>query len=411
MKKVMSEFECSCGINKRDRKPAQGQRNIRLAMCLVASILSLGVVQYAAAQTSATTANPAAGPGNVIVHGQFGGIIFGFDIDPNGGNGILSEAVEQSDGTIIAAVETFDPTTGNIIKVVSKTQTQDDFVTLGITATSVGLVEREHVTSTGVQRTFNVLNPVGSNKFTGRWTPPIDQQHVISEVSRAAGSPNVAVYAVDTGSTFHPMVFSSNVAANTFSSAIPMLDNDFNFEQAPELAYNNVTNQAVLGHQRNSQFIVPPMVGTLDLKNGKFIKFSGLGLGVINGIAVDPQDNIACTTTSFDAAVQFYTLSTKKGVSVPMPGNPDDSLFAGQHITYDAVNKLFLVAQPFSSTSTGSSIQVYDTKGNFIESVDGLNFSGESNVIPVHIAINPRTRTGYVDGPDTDDTDIQSFNY
>jgi hypothetical protein len=150
----------------------------------------------------------------------------------------------------------------------------------------------------------------------------------------------------------------------------------------------------------------------MDLATGKFSKFTGLGLGVINGIAVDPQDGIACTTTSFDASVQFYTLATKKGVSVRLPNADENSLFAGQHIVYDSVNKLFLVAQPFSSSaSSGSSIQVYDTKGNFVESVDGLSFFGTGNVIPVHIAINPNKRTGFVDGPNTDDTEIQSFSY
>lgn len=363
-------------------------------------------------ESSAVQANPLAGAGSVVVHPQFGGIIFGFDIDPNGGEGILTEANEQSEGSIIAAVETFDPTTGKIIKVVSKTQTQDDFVTLGITGTSVGLVEREHVVSPfNVQRTYNLLNPVGANKITGKWTPPIDQQHVINEVSRVDNNPSVAVYAVDTSGKARPLVFTSNVAANTFSKTFAVLDIDFNFEQAPELAYDNTTNQAVLGHQKNSPFIVPPMIGLLDLNAGKFTKFTGLGLGVINGIAVDLQDGIACTTTSFDAAVQFYTLATRKGVSVPLPGNPNNSLFAGQHIAYDSVNKLFLVAQPFSSTGAGSSIQVYDTKGNFVESVNGLSFSGENNVIPVHIAINPRKRTGFVDGPATDDTEIQFFSY
>ncbi len=376
------------------------------------SLLCAGATSASMAQEASAKANPAAGAGDIIVHPQFGGIIFGFDIDPNGGEGILSEAAEQSDGTIIAAVETFDPATGAILKVVSKTQTRDDFVALGITGNSVGLVEREHVISLfNVQRTFNVLSPIGSNKFTGVWTPPIDSQHVVNQVSRAAKSPVAAIYAIDTGINQHPFIFSSNVQANTFGPLIPVLDGDFNFENAPEIAYNNINNLAVLGHQRNSQFIVPPMIGTMDLKTGKFSKFSGLGLGVINGIAVDPQDGIACTTTSFDAAVQFYTLSTKKGISVILPGATGESLFAGHHIAYDQINKLFLVAQPFSSTSTGSSIQVYDTQGNFVESVNGLSFSGESNVFPVHLAINPNNRTGFVDGPNLDDTDIQSFTY
>jgi len=172
-----------------------------------------------------------------------------------------------------------------------------------------------------------------------------------------------------------------------------------------------VQNQVVLGHQKNSQFIVPPMVATMNLKTGEFNKFTGKGLGVINGVAVDPQDGIACTTTSFDASVQFYTLATKTGINVRLPNAGENSLFAGQHIAYDPINKLFLVAQPFSSTGSGSSIQVYDTAGNFVESVDGLSFSGTGNVFPVHIAINPLQRTGFVDGPALDDTEIQSFSY
>lgn len=383
-----------------------------LSLCLLALFAAALVMAQDAAEAPAFQASPVAGAGSVIVHPKFGGIIFGFDIDPNGGEGILAEANEQSDGSIIAAVETFDPATGKIIKVISKSHTQDDFVGLGISGTSVAMIEREHVISPfNVQRTYSLLNPVGANKITGPWTPPIDQKHVITQVVRIDGNPNVAVWSVDTSTRMRPLIFTSNVGANTFSKTFTVLDTDFNFETAPELAYDNIRNQAVLGHQKNSPFIVPPMIGKLDLNTGKFTKFTGLGLGVINGIALDPADGIACTTTSFDAAVQFYTLATRKAISIPMPGNPNNSLFAGQHVVYDSVNKLFLVAQPFSSTGAVSSIQVYDIKGNFVESVNGLSFNGESNVFPVHIAINPSQRTGFVDGPATDDTEIQSFSY
>ncbi|MGH9495583.1 MAG: hypothetical protein ACRD3B_11340 [Candidatus Sulfotelmatobacter sp.] len=376
-------------------------------------IALIGLAALPAVAQGVGKANPQAGPGDVIVHPQFGGTIFGFDIDPRGGVGLLSEGMGQPDGTVVAAVETFDPATGKILNVVRKTQTQDDFVTLAITGNSIGMIEREHVVSLfNVIRTYNLVNTMGGNKVPGPWTPPLDQSHVINEVSRAYASPSVAVYALDTSTNFTPLIFSSNVSANTFGSAIPVLDSDFNFEQSPVIAYDNMRNRAVLGHQKLSQFIVPPVVGIMDLTTGTFTKFPGLGLGVINGIAVDPQDGIACTDTSFDSSVQFYSLTTKKGISVPVPGDPQNSLFAGQHIVYDPLNKLFLVAQPFSSTTaTGSSILVYDTAGNFVESVDGLSFNGESNVFPVHIAINPSKRSGFVDGPAIDDSEIQSFTY
>ena len=381
-------------------------------MGVLVAWVCLSALQAATAQ-SLSQANPAAGPGNVIVHPQFGGTIFGFDIDPRGGVGILSEGAGQPDGTVLAAVETFDPATGKILKVIRQTQTQDDFVTLGITGNSLGMIEREHVVSLfNVVRTYQLVNTMGTGKVPGPWTPPLDQAHVINEVARAYASPSVAVYALDTSTNFTPLIFSSNVAANTFGTPFPVLDSDFNFEQSPVIAYDNMRNRAVLGHQKLSQFIVPPMVGIMDLTTGTFTKFPGLGLGVINGIAVDPQDGIACTDTSFDSSIQFYSLTTKKGISVPVPGDPQNSLFAGQHIVYDSLNKLFLVAQPFSSvTATGSSILVYDTAGNFVESVDGLSFNGESNVLPVHIAINPSKRSGFVDGPAIDDTEIQSFTY
>jgi hypothetical protein len=76
------------------------------------------------------------------------------------------------------------------------------------------------------------------------------------------------------------------------------------------------------------------------------------------------------------------------------------------------VNKLFLVAQPVSSTApSGSSIHVYDESGNLVESINGFNFSNAFNVVPAHIALNPSRRIGFVDGPDPGVTQIQSFTY
>jgi hypothetical protein len=48
----------------------------------------------------------AVGPGSVIEHSKFGGQIFGFDIDPNGNEGILRESISLPGGKYLAAVET-----------------------------------------------------------------------------------------------------------------------------------------------------------------------------------------------------------------------------------------------------------------------------------------------------------------
>jgi hypothetical protein len=296
--------------------------------------------------------------------------------------------------------------------VVSRTETQDDFVTEGVVGNSVGLVEHEHsISLLNVQRTFYVINPLSTNKFTGKWTPPIGTEHLIRGVSRTQGTANAAIFAYDNSGNFIPYVFSTNVAANTFGPVIHIPD-ALNFASVPPpLAYNTVTNQAILGGG-DGCFGCFPVIGLADLGAGTFSEFTGIGFGFVNGIAVDAADNIACTTTEDDASVEFYDLSTQTGFTVVLPNTGEQQIFSGADVEYDATHKLFLVAQPVSSqTATGSTIYVYDTSGNLQETLNGFSFSNASTVIAMHIALHPSTRTGFVDGPSAGVTDIQGFTY
>jgi len=353
---------------------------------------------------------PAIGPNGVIVQSMFGGQIFGFDIDQAGTEGILCEA-QTTDNGILAAVETFDQATGAIIRVVKMTETEDDFICFGVAGRSTALVEREHVISfLNVQRSFKVLDPLKKNRFTGNWTPPIDKNHLIAAVSRNQGVRNVAVYAQDLRN-FQPVVFSSNVEANTFGPLTTITDEDFVNGGNPPMAYNSTTNQAVLGHAKLGNPFVPGLIATVDLAAGTFTKFTGVGLGDVNGIAVDPVTNTACTTTEIDFSVEFYDLTNQTGFPQPLP-NATNQFNSGADVQFDPVNRLFFVAQEHSTTApSGSSIHVYDVAGNLIESIDGLNFSNAFNVVPAHISLNPNNRTGFVDGPDEGVTQLQGFNY
>jgi hypothetical protein len=350
--------------------------------------------------------------GSVIVQDRFGGQILGFDIDQASDEGILSEYRDLNNGNVLAAVETFSQTTGKIIRVIVRTQTHDDFATLGVVGKSVGLVEREHPLSLRrVVRTFAILDPLNLNHATGRWTPPVGTDHLVSLVSRNQGASDNAVWAIDVSGNFRPTVFSSNVAANTFGPVIEVTDPDFNSGAYPGFAYDSVTNQAVLGHATLGNPFVPGKIATVDLTTGTFTKFAGVGLGDVNGLAVDPSSGTACTTTEIDFSVEFYNLATQSGFAQPLPG-ATQQFFSGADVEFDSVNRLFLVAQPNSSTApSGSSIHVYDVSGNLIESINGLNFSNAFNVVPAHIALNPGKRTGFVDGPDIAAGQIQSFAY
>ena len=127
---------------------------------------------------------------------------------------------------------------------------------------------------------------------------------------------------------------------------------------------------------------------------------------IINGIAVDSADGIFCTTTEDDASVEFYNLATQSGFTVVLPGANFMQFLSGADVEFDSVNKLFLVAQPNSSTGSGSSIYVYDINGNVQETLNGFGFGNAS-----YIALHPSLRTGYVIAPNSGVTAIQSFAY
>jgi len=386
--------------------PAFLRVRVRLIPFIILALTPLSIGQ-------AEDPQPTIGPNNIFVQSKFGGQIFGFDIDQNGTEGVLSEAQDLSNGNVLAAIETFDQKTGKILRVIAETQTQDDFVTLGVVGTSVGLVEHEHVISfLNVQRSFGALNPLSGNKLTGKWTPPIGTTHLLSEVSRTQGSANNAVYAEDNSGSFIPWVFTSNIAANTFGPVISIHDStNFGSGVVPPMAYNPQTNQAILGGGTGA-FGRAPVIGLVDLTAGTLTEFTGAGFGFVNGIAVDPADNIACTTTEDDASVEFYDLTTQTVTAVVvLPNSGEQQFFSGADVEYDATHKFFFVAQTNSSSSTGSSIYVYDTKGNLQETLNGFSFSNAFNVIGAHIALHPGTRTGFIDGPSSNVSEIQGFSY
>lgn len=378
-----------------------------LAPLILCSVLALG-------QTDEFQPSSPAGPSGILVHSKFGGQIYGFDIDQNGTEGLLAEAKTLSNGNVLAAVETFDQATGKILKVIVSTNSQDDFITLGVVGRGVGLSEHEHVSGFRVtSRTFSILNPLSGNRITGTWTPPIGSQHIImpTGVSRSQGVPKVAVFAYDNSGQFIPLVFSSNVADNTFGPIVKITDSNNFGSVPPAMAYDSATNQALLGGGPGC-FGCLPVFAVVDLTRGRFTEFTGIGFGFINGLAIDAADGIACSTTEDDASVEFYDLSTRTGFAVQLPGSGGQQFFSGADVEFDPIHKLFLVAQPNSSSGPkGSTIYVYDIHGNLHETINGFSFSNTSNVIPAHIALHPNTRSGYVDGPDPNVTEIQHFTY
>ena len=352
----------------------------------------------------AAAQKPSVGPGKVVVHTAFGGDILGYDIERNGTEGILAEA-----GGSAVAVETFDQATGKILKVVTQQKnTNNDFVTLGIFGSNVGLVEEEITPGQFVnKRVYRTMNPINGGKFTGKWTPPFTKSDIVFERATSQGSPVTPVLYFDNQSNdFSSLLISTNVAANTFGKPFTIPDSIFDFTGAPVLAYDTQTNQAVLGGS-NGCFGCATEIGLVDLATNDFTEFAGLGFGFVNGIAVDSSTGIVCTTTEDDFSVEFYNLATQTGFIEPLK-DADNQIFSGGDVEFDPIHKLFLIGQEFSSVDPagGSSILVYDEKANFIEAVNNLKLPAS----PAYMALHPSKRTGYVIVTPAL-TELQSFTY
>jgi hypothetical protein len=334
------------------------------------------------------------GPTTVKVHTALGGFILGYDIDQNGTEGVLAESLVLSDGSYDVAVESFDQTTGAILNTIAEQkETKNDFIAWGVVGTSVGLIEEEKSKGLFVgKRLYSTINPLSGNKLTGTWTPSLTKDQIISSVAASQGSSNTAVLAFNNNNSFSSFVFSSNVVANTFGPQITLTDTVFDFNDSPVMAQNTVLNTAVVAAS-DGGVLSTPQIAVVNLSTGSIDEFEGMGLGFANGIAVDSNTNMACTTTEIDFSAEFIDLTTMKAKRVVLQGATSQSNSGGA-VAIDPVNQLFLIGQEFSSVdpAAGSSILVYDEQGHFVEAINGLKLPAS----PAYMAINPATRTGFV---------------
>lgn len=343
-----------------------------------------------------------------VIRTADGGQVFGFDIDQAGDDGLLASSQTVSpQGQVKSSVEIFSQSTGAIVKVVARTDTMDDFVSLGILAGDVGAIEHEHPKSLlDVVRSFHLLDPVTGETFDARWTPPNNSNIIVEQVPENQATSHDVVFAI-ARSDDSPLLFGSDIAANT-SGKIQRIDpNLFCLCDQPQFADDTATGLAVFGTSPDGGTVggAVPVIGTIDPATGEEHGFAGVRIppynsGLVNGIAVDPSTGIACTTTELDAAVEFYKLSKHTGIAVRLPGSGGNQGNTGETVAVDPLHHLFLVVQPNGTVGPpgGSVVDVYDEKGDLRESITGFR---AFSVTP-GIVVNPATRTGFISGPTPD---------
>lgn len=341
-----------------------------------------------------------------VLHTADGGQVFGFDVNQKGNDGVLGSAKTVSaQGQVIASVETFDQTTAKITKVVVSTNTMDDWVVESIVDNDVGLILHDHVVNNHDVRSFRTMNPVTANAFTGFWTPPNPTKFLIQQVAENQSIRTSAVLGYDLNDT--PLLFSTDVAANTLGPVFHLDPNHFGGADAPQLAQDTVRNLAVLATSPDAGAVggEEPIIATVNLTTGHMTQFDGIIIppfhsGYVNGLAVDSATHIACTTTELDADVEFYDYLRGTGTAAGLPGAFGNQFNSGSAVVSDPIHKLFLVVQANGSIGPrgDSVIDIFDESGNLVESVIGFK---AFSVTP-GIAINPTKRLGFIMGPTAD---------
>jgi hypothetical protein len=341
-----------------------------------------------------------------VLHTADGGQIFGFDVNQNGTDGILASARTISPhGQVAASVETWDQTTLTITKTIVMTRSMDDFVAEGIFPNDVGLVLHEHVVNNTNHRSFHLLNPVTGNKFTGRWTPPNAANFLLDQIAVNQTTTTAAILGEDLNGG--PLLFSSNIAADTFGPVFHLDPNHFSQADGPKIGEDIVHNKAVIATSPDAGRVggQVPLIAIIDLATGKMRSFNGVGIppfnsGYVNGFAVDSATGIGCTSTELDANIEFYTLADGSGFNVFLPGANGNQFNSAEAVLNDPIHKLFLVAQPNGSIgpSGDSVIYVYDEHGNLVKSITGFKAFG----VTPGMVINPTLRTVYIQGPSDD---------
>jgi hypothetical protein len=349
------------------------------------------------------------GPGATLT-AKFGGPIFGWSINENGTDGVLTQVSSLND-PYTSYVETFDQTTAKVVKVVRKensgTDGNHELAVDAILANDVALIddERDDLKTLLRHDVYYTMAPVTGNKITGTWTRPPGKDFLIYDIADQQTDPDTVIAATKLDGTItRPPTFEvvvTNVASNKIGHVLyaPRLDGvNYPYFVAEDTTTHHAYVPAANYHSKT--VFIDFNVRTGAVSN----RFTAPAFsGPVQGIAIDPATHMMCTTTGATYSVQMYDLTTRKQTFVGQIPNAGGEGQAGTLIAADPINHLFLVEQP-NSLRGGSEIYVYDEKGNVLESLTGFAFG-----TPGGIQVVAKTRSGYVPGPNANQ--LTSFTY
>jgi len=331
-------------------------------------MLRSAVIFLAGLSAAAVSADP------VEYHGALNGTILSFAIDRTGTEGMLGEFVKIDDGKYDAALETFDLSTGALISFIRRrpNSTGHDYLPFAVLGDHTGLFAEEKTQRrSGLisEVLYETIAPLGANAVTGAWTPPLGPRSNIIAMSRNTAADTTMFLGQQTQTGRQLYLIGSDVTANTFQ---PRLRLPKRFNDTSLVEYDASTGLAILSNYLSCE-TCGARLWTADLATGDIQPLVKVGKGFLASMALDQDDRILCTTTVTDFSLELTDLATHATQTIVLP-NAASADHAGYWVSYDAVNRLFLVSQPMSSTGF-SNLYAYAPDGTLVETIGGLHLS------------------------------------
>jgi hypothetical protein len=340
-----------------------------------------------------------------------GSITQGFAVTPNGGDGMLTSNQTNAKGKPITSVETFNQRTNAITHTLlhggGSYQTAGPGLGAGpgVFNGDVGLVQYYPVKGNPY---YDVLNLAKArHAVTGHWTLPAKDvpagDNVYQDTAPDADPAGTAVISGNIGGT-DQLVFSSNVAKNTFTTAYDLKPRltGLGFPFVTGFAADTTNDTAVLSISDFTNLSAAPKVVTANLRTGALGSFPGTGAGAMDGIAVDSTRQLLFGASDSSSTLAVYNLANASVTGSLTPGG-----YGYNHPAVDARHGLFLVDELEGPDAAGfqpndnalSSVLVLNDSGALLARITAFDFNNLWTAnLGAYIQLNPATRTGYTLG-------------
>ncbi len=337
-----------------------------------------------------------------VVPNDGGSVAGGFGVNSMANDGMVTSNQTAADGSDLGSVEVFNQSSAQI----TSTPAADDhfYGTVesscsGVFAGDVGLYD-DYDPSVGTS-TFHVLDPLQSGTQSSPWTPPSRVGDLIC-AAHNQGSKDAAFVSGQGGTQPTLRVFTSDIAANTFSKTVSLTPglHGIGLATIGGFAQDNHTGTAVVATNDAFDPSLPMRVVTANVKTKKVVGFDGVTIGFPSGAAVDSTTHLAVIGSSeafgiYDLAAQTGVLSTPGGSGYAHPGADE---LHHQFLVQEVTPPTFFGENPDNNATSG--IVISDETGKVVDRVSGFNFFNIflSNTGD-YLQPNPSTQTAFTLGP------------